>query len=444
MSLRLRVVLAIAFVLVLSSALGTALAGWQAGQALREELQAALAGGRQTVLSAIGDLPRSGDQARDLRALIATFDGNRHLQASLYAADGRRFMTSTPIPVRPAPDWFAALFHPPVAPVRIQPPAPGYGPLVLSPIYANDVAATWAEFLDLAAVLTASVAVGSILLWLTIGRAIAPLAEFSRAFARIGSGDYGASVNPKGPLELVRLGAAVNEMARRLGAMQARNQGLESQLRTLQDEERADLARDLHDEIGPHLFAANVDATMAEGLMATGETEEAVGRVRAIRAGVGHMQRLVRDILGRLRPAELIELGLTAAIGELAAFWRARHPAITFDVSLPKDDTLIAGELHETVYRVVQEGLTNAVRHGHPSRIEVEITLAADGEVVTRVTDDGQGAGEAEGAGFGLIGMRERVAAAGGSLAVERGRPTGGWSLTARLPADGSTTGVAA
>jgi two-component system sensor histidine kinase UhpB len=88
---------------------------------------------------------------------------------------------------------------------------------------------------------------------------------------------------------------------------------------------------------------------------------------------------------------------------------------------------------------VVQEGLTNAVRHGHPSRIEIEIALAADGEVVTRVTDDGQGAGQAEGAGFGLIGMRERVAAAGGSLAVERDRPTGGWSLTARLPADGST-----
>lgn len=443
MSLRLRVVMAIAFVLVLSSALGAALAGWQADQALKEELQAALAGGRQTVQSAFEDLPRSDHPARDLRQLIATFDGNRHVGASLYAIDGRLLLNSHPIPVKPSPPWFAAFFHPPVAMVRLEPPVRRYGPLVLSPIYANDVAATWAEFIDLAAVLTASVAVGSILLWLTVGRAISPLAEFSRAFERIGSGDYGASVNPKGPLELVRLGAAVNEMARRLGAMQTRNRGLEFQLRTLQDEERADLARDLHDEIGPHLFAANVDAAMAERLIGSGELEEAVGRVRAIEAGVGHMQRLVRDILGRLRPAELIELGLTAAIGELVAFWRARHPAISFEVRLPEDDMLIAGELHETVYRVVQEGLTNAVRHGRPSRIEVEIALTRTGEVVTKVSDDGHGAGDAEGAGFGLTGMRERVAAAGGSLAVERGAPGGGWKLTARLPASGGMEALA-
>jgi two-component system sensor histidine kinase UhpB len=341
---------------------------------------------------------------------------------------------SHPIPVVAAPPWFAALFHPPIAPVAIASPVPGYRPLVLRPVYANDVAAIWAEFIDLAAVLTASVAAGSILLWLTVGAAIAPLAEFSRAFARIGSGDYAASVRPKGPLELVRLGAAVNEMARRLAAMQDRNLGLERQLRTLQDEERADLARDLHDEIGPHLFAANVDAAMAEKLIAAGEPEEAVGRLRAIKESVGHMQGLVREILGRLRPAELIELGLTAAIGELVAFWRARHPFIEFDVRLPADDTIVPSELHETLYRVVQEGLNNAVRHGRPRRIEVEISLTEDGEVVTKVADDGEGAAGDEGAGFGLVGMRERVGAARGRLNIERGRPRG-WSIVATLPA---------
>lgn len=97
-------------------------------------------------------------------------------------------------------------------------------------------------------------------------------------------------------------------MARRLGAMQTRNRGLEEQLRTLQDEERADLARDLHDEIGPHLFAASVDAAMARRLIGEGKTEQAVDRLTAISAAVGHMQALVRDILGRLRPTELIEL----------------------------------------------------------------------------------------------------------------------------------------
>jgi len=438
MSLRLRVVLAITLVLVISSAFGTALAGWQAGQALKEELAAALVGGRQTVQSAFEDLPRSDHAMRDLRQLVATFDGNRHVAAVLYSGEGRAMMISHPIPVAAAPDWFAGLFHPQVRVVRIAPPVSGYGPLVLAPVYANDVAAIWAEFIDLAAVLTVSVALGSIVVWLTVGRALAPLGEFSRAFARIGSGDYAASVRQEGPLELVKLGAAVNEMARRLAAMRARNFGLEAQLRTLQDEERADLARDLHDEIGPHLFAANVDAAMAERLIAEGEDTEAASRLRAIQAGVGHMQRLVREILGRLRPAELIELGLTAAIGELVTFWRARHPEIAFDVRLPADDSQIAAELHETLYRVVQEGLNNAVRHGRPGRIEVEIALTGEAEVVTTISDDGASSGETGGAGFGLIGMHERVAAANGLLAIERGRPQGGWSVIARLPAAGA------
>jgi two-component system sensor histidine kinase UhpB len=442
MSLRLRVLVAIALVLIVSSAVGIGLAGWQAGQSLREEFAAALTGGRQTVESAFEDLPRSDHPARDLRQLIATFDGNRHVAASLYAADGRLLLTSHSTPVRAAPAWFAALFHPRIADVRIAPRVSGYRAIVLEPVFANDVAAIWAEFVDLVLVLAVSFVVGSTLLWLTLGRALRPLSDFSAAFLRIGSGDYGAVVGEHGPLELVRLGRGVNEMARRLAGMQARTKALEAQLRTLQDEERADLARDLHDEIGPQLFAVNVDAAVAQRLIAAGKGIEAQGQIEAIQKAVAHMQRLVRDILGRLRPTELIELGLVAAIGELIAFWSARHRDITFDVRLVPDESAIPSALHETLYRVVQEGLNNAIRHGHPRRIEVEISLSADGEVVARVTDDGAAAAGA--GGFGLLGMRERVAAAHGRLAAGRNTAGHGWSVVARLPVNADVAEKAA
>jgi two-component system sensor histidine kinase UhpB len=444
MSLRVRVVVAIALVLFFSSAVGTALAGWQARQSLREELAQALIGGRQTVQSVFEDLPRSGHSARDLSQLVSTFDGNRHLTAALIGADGRRLFISHPLPVRAAPAWFAALFHPAVEPVALAVPAPGYRALELAPVYVNDVAAVWAEFIDLAMVLTASFIVGSALVWLTVGRALRPLSDFSAAFVRIGSGDYAATVKEEGPLELARVGAGVNEMARRLAAMQARNLGLEDQLITLADEERADLARDLHDEIGPHLFAVNVDAAMVAQRIAAGEGEAALGEVKSIQASVGHMQRLVREILGRLRPTQLIELGLAAAIDDLVAFWRARHPHIRFAVALPSDETAIAESMHETLYRVVQEGLNNAVRHGKPTAIEVEITVAGGGEVSARVTDDGVVAPGPREGGLGLIGMRERVAAAQGRLVIDKARPGGGWSVTARLPApvEGGETGA--
>jgi two-component system sensor histidine kinase UhpB len=436
MSLRVRVVVAIAVLLLTASIVGTALAGWQANQVLREELVAALAGGRQTVAGAYGSLVRSDDPARDLGRLIGAFDGNRHLRATLLDAKGHLQRASRPIPAQPAPAWFAALFHPDVQSLTLPVPSPTGGRIVLSPLAANDVSAIWAEFIDLVAVLSASFAIGSGLVWLTVGGALRPLSDFSAAFVRIGLGDYSAKVREAGPSELVRLGRGVNDMAARLAAMQEKTQRLEDQLRTLQDEERADLARDLHDEIGPHLFAVNVDAAMARRLIAEGRTGEAQRQVEAIQDAVGHMQRLVRDILGRLRPTELIELGLKAAIDELVAFWSARHPGITFSVQVPDDGAWpIAEDVRETLYRVVQEGLNNAVRHGRPSRIEVEVARRESGEILARVTDDGAPSGKPDGVGFGLRGMRERVAASNGRLTIERGPDGGGWTVAARLAA---------
>jgi two-component system sensor histidine kinase UhpB len=431
MSLRVRIVIAIALLFLTGSAVGLALAGWQADKVLREELVAAMAGGRLTVAGAVQSLPRSEDPAGDLARLVASFDGARHLRASLSGAAGDTLAVSHPLPVQPAPAWFAGLFHPDVAAERIA--LPGRGVIVLAPVAANDVAAVWTEFVDLVAVLAVSFAIGAVLLWLTVGRALRPLSDFSAAFERIGAGDYAAKVREVGPAELARVGRAVNVMAARLAAMQDRTHRLEQQIATLQDEERADLARDLHDEIGPHLFAVNVDAAMARRLIDEGKSAEAGRQMGAIQQSVAHMQRLVRDILGRLRPSELIDLGLAAAIGELVDFWRARHPAIVFEIDVAEDETLALTETaRETLYRVVQEGLANAVRHGRPGRIQVTVGRLTDGEVFARVADDGAPTGKPEGGGFGLIGMRERVAAAKGTLSIERGH---GWTVTARLTA---------
>lgn len=433
MSLRLRVVAAIALVLLLSAAVGASLAGWRARQALHEEFAAALTGGRQTVQSAYEDLPRSDHQDRDLRQLIATFDGNRHVVATLLDQTGRAIAVSRASPAAPSPAWFGKLLRTPLPAERLPAPVRG-GVVVLTPVWAGDVGAVWESFVDLVLVLSGAFVVGSVLVWLTVGRALRPLATYSVAFQRIGSGDYAAHVRAAGPKELVRLGLGVNEMTQRLAAMQARNQALEKQMLTLQDEERADLARDLHDEIGPHLFAVNVDAAMVGQLVSAGSAEGAQARVKAIQASVAHMQRLVRDILARLRPTQLFELGLAAAVADLVAFWRGRHPEIAFDVRLPDDDSGIGETAREAIYRVVQEGLNNAVRHGRPRRIAVVVTVAADGSVTARVSDDGAGGGEQGEGGFGLVGMRERVAAAQGRLTIERGEAGGGWSVIARLP----------
>lgn len=435
MSLRARIVAAIAVLLLTGSGVGVALAGWQAKQVLREELAAALSGGRLTAAGAFDTLGRSDNPERDLVRLVAAFDGNRHVQAALYDANGRLTRASRPIAARAAPAWFALMLHAAPRGVTLPVPAPVGGWIALSPVPASDVAAIWSEFIDLGAVLSVSLVLGCWLVWLTVGQALRPLSDFSAAFLRIGLGDYTAAVRAVGPPELARLGRGVNDMAARLAAMQARTHRLEDQLRTLQDEERADLARDLHDEIGPHLFAVNVDASMIGQLDASGRHGEIAEQVRAIQASVSHIQRFVRDMLGRLRPTQLVELGLAAAVDDLVAFWRARRPEIAFEVELSEDDDALPEAVREVIYRVVQESLSNAVRHARPTRIAVKVTMEGHDEVAATISDDGvSDAGAPMGAGFGVVGMRERVESLGGRFAIARANGDWSWSVTARLP----------
>jgi two-component system sensor histidine kinase UhpB len=153
--------------------------------------------------------------------------------------------------------------------------------------------------------------------------------------------------------------------------------------------------------------------------------------VRRVTAAIGHIQRLVRDILGRLRPTHLAELGLSMAILDLVAFWSGRRPDIGFETELPGEEDSLPELVQETLYRLVQESLSNAVRHGAPSGVRIEIRRTGDAAEV-EVTNDG--APDAAAApGYGLTGMAERVAAAGGVLSAGP-MGDGRWRVAARLP----------
>jgi two-component system sensor histidine kinase UhpB len=213
------------------------------------------------------------------------------------------------------------------------------------------------------------------------------------------------------------------------------NRRLHERLQHLQDEERADLARDLHDEIGPFLFAVSVDAAAIPQLAAEDRQAEIAERVATIRDAVAHMQRQVKAILGRLRPVGPLGLGLADAVEALALFWRRRYPGIEIRIELAVGDGGRDERIDATIYRIVQEGLSNAVRHGSPRRILVTIAAEDEERIRVAIVDDGGGLDDAaDEAGFGLIGMTERIAALGGTLQVGNRRDARGVALTAFLP----------
>lgn len=444
MSLRVRVVALIGAILLLSMLMGTLVAGYQARQSLSAELAAGLGGARQTVVGAFEDLPKSDHAARELRQLVATFDGNRHVRAALLTTDGRAASVSRTVTGGPRPPpWFRKLLGPTPKPVAINVPLArsGFRAIVLTPLAELDVGAAWREFVGVVTVLSASAAGGLILVYLVIGAAFRPLRVLAVQFGRISTGDYSGRVPEQGPSELLSLQQGFNQMALQLAATTERNRLLTDQLLTIQDEERADIARDLHDEIGPHLFAVNMDAEMIAQLGVARRYAAIPDQVRAIQAAVGHMQRQVRDLLGRLRPTRVTELGLNAAIADLVRFWTLRRPEIAFHVRSLEDETCVPEPTKEVIYRIVQEAANNAVRHGDPTNIRIAITMQNERVLSVSVFDDGaHGEPHPNGSGLGLIGMRERVVAAGGSLTFGPDPGASGWTTAAQLSLGAAAT----
>jgi two-component system sensor histidine kinase UhpB len=428
MSLRIRLVLWLGCVLAVTLALGCALAGWHARASVRAEMQAALATGRQTVANSLVE------GAREMPQVVATFDGNRHVRAIF--ADGQGVVVAESVlqrPMRPIPVWFRRAIGPDLAPAVLTVPA-GAVTLVADP--TNEVGEVWGQANDAVRMLALFFGLTVLLIYWAVGRALAPLGLLAGAFGRVGAGDFSARLGAVGPPELARLAVGFNGMAEQLGDVAAQNRLLQEQLLSLQEEERAELARDLHDEIGPFLFATGIDAAGIPELLEAGRISEVGVRADAIRDSVMHMQMQIRSILGRLRPLSFGAVGLAEAIGNVVAFWRDRHPGISFVLQVADEDDALTEGARATVCRIVQESLCNAVRHGAPGRIEISVTREA-GDVVVRVTDDGAGPG-AGGVtpGFGLVGMRERVLAQAGSLVVAACAGGRGLAVTARLPCD--------
>jgi two-component system sensor histidine kinase UhpB len=432
---RLQLILLTTLVLLVSLLLGGLLTYGYARSKVRAEMHAAMAVGQRMARNAIADAGLNPDPDRELRQLVADFDGDRHLQVSWIDGAGRTIASSKLAPPpEPVPDWLYRLLagEPNIVQLSMPPSLQGKGSVELATDPRNEIGEAWEDVRLILAILGIFCGLALSLTFVAIGYALRPLQRLSAAFTRVGSGDYTQHVAENGPLELSRLCGGFNRMLDRLSDMEARNLKLQEQLAAVQDEERADLARDLHDEVGPFLFAVGVDATMIEQFAESGTRgSEITARSNAIREATEHMQKHIRAMLGRLRPGVLIDVGLRPAVDNLVMSWRARQPGIAFKTSLPEQG--LGRLFDEAVYRVIQESLSNAIRHGRPSQIEIGVTRMG-GEVLVDVADDGKGFQLLRHKpGHGLAGMEERIKSLGGTLMLHV-RPGGGVTVSARLP----------
>lgn len=433
MSLRHRLLALIAVLLTASLIGGGILTYWHGLQKIELEMSSAIAVAENAVRDAVLPLLPGPISDSEINRIISSFNSDRHIRADFAGPEGSaRFQSRLKLPSDPAPQWLISLLTGEPHATSLELPD-GRGRIQLRADPLNEITEVWDDAKLKLAIVGGFCALVTTMISITLGRALKPLEDLSSALQSVGSGDYEVHVSEKGPQELAAIYRGFNTMAGKLADSEHRNRQLNEQLNTVQDEERAEIARDLHDEVGPFLFAVDVDAQTIPPLLDRAENADVVARAHAIRQSVGHMQAHLRSILERLRPSTLLDLGLPHAADQLAEFWQARYPGITFEVECT--DESFGPKIDEAAFRVLQEGTSNAVRHGKPSKIALTTRRTENGALEIVVMDDGAGLRPPARKGLGLAGMRDRLALLGGTMTVDAGADGRGVLLRAELPA---------
>lgn len=444
LSLRARINLLLALVLTLGLAINIGRLALEAAPRVRAEDQSVIRLARGFVETILAGVNQAQDPDAQLNRIVSDLSQLRHVSVI------RQNARATPGAARPgamrsAPEWFVALVHPEktslVVPVMVAGQPDG---LVITSHPDDEIAEIWDGIVTQLVVGSAIAAALLLITMLVVDRALSPLADLTQAMAEIEGGAYDARVKPGGSPELAAICQRLNHLAATLGEAVEEKRRLAERTVSLQDHERKQIARELHDEFGPHLFALRAHASALMRLAETGAPDVAAMRKhgQAILDQVNAVQQFNRRMLERLRPVGLAELGLGEALGALVRLWREARPDVAIETRI-SDGLGARGETADlTIYRVVQESLTNVFRHAEATSVDVIIEPAApekgdrSSRSYTRVCirDDGRGLPSDHRLGFGLTGMRERLLALGGRLTV--GSAQRGVTVEALVPAD--------
>lgn len=338
------------------------------------------------------------------------------------------------------PRWFVDLMAMPdlgaAFPVTIK--ERQVGEIVFSPDISAEIYEKWIGFLALVSIAIVLMLLTGSLAHFTAGSAIKSLLTLGEGLTRMRTGHYERPILPSGPPEIRKGAEEANELARTLGRLSQDNRSLLRKIVSLQDDERQDIARELHDELGPLLFGIRANTVaLVESLPQ--DSAELEASAEGILQSVEALQYANRRILDRLRPLYIQELGLERSIHTLLQNARTQEPELNLSARIDPGLNDIDGLLSQTVYRVIQEAVTNVLRHANAHSMEVT-AIRNECELTVEISDDGIGFAADQVFGRGLTGMQERVRALSGTLALlrEDGRS---W-VRCRLPADQVSAGA--
>jgi two-component system sensor histidine kinase UhpB len=382
----------------------------------------------------------------------------RHVRVRVSDAAGQPLADPAPTAREPrddgraaAPAWFAMLIGPPVerhvVPVAADGRSLGAVEIISEPY--DEIGEVWGNTVALGAVAIMTELSIVAILYLVLGRVLDPLRALGTGLRGLEQRNYKVRLARPRVQEFAALADRFNALAGALDAARTENLALNRHVITAQDDERRRTALELHDEVGPSLFGlkANI-ASLAKAVQSISPATAAAAmaeRVADLTAIVDHLQGINRGMLNRLRPMALGNLPLPDIIAGLVRDRAREHPHIAFTHDIGALDRSYDDTVDLTVYRCIQESLTNAIRHASAKSVEVKVAVnggetaagkAAAGPGLSlelTVRDDGLGMAAGRAPGFGLRGMQERVRALGGEFAIEAAGPSGNGGTCVRI-----------
>lgn len=420
-----------------------------AGPRIRAENESIMRISREFVETTIDSLQGTNNPGDRLAVLLDGLKDLRHVRIYRAAEPGAAAQPEPETQNGEAPAWLARLASstPPLeVPVVVN--GQSFGALVIAPEASDETAEIWDSIVKLSTIGTALAIATLLIISFTIGRLLRPISTVGDALILLDAGRYDVSVPETGPPEIADICGKLNRLAATLKRTISENRRLAERIICVQDEERKDLARELHDELGPYLFAIRAGASTLKGELERGQSEKGklVQTCETMLERIETLQRINRRVLQKLRPMGLEEFGLAAKLASLVAMWRENHPDT--EISLSVSDAIPARDetSNLTIYRIIQEGLTNAFRHAEATAISIALQPVgpARGKHASRpsihvvVSDNGKGLAEEMTPSYGIAGMTERVWATGGEMRIFN-RMGGGVTLEAWVPASAAS-----
>ncbi|BCG62555.1 MAG: two-component system, NarL family, sensor histidine kinase UhpB [Methyloprofundus sp.] len=306
------------------------------------------------------------------------------------------------------------------------------GSISLTLSVEQQLAQAWQSLRTLLTLSILTILAVCLLVYLVIKQALRPAAIIVTGLQKMQAGHLTVRLPDFDILEWRQTATAINDLVSSQQQLLTERQQLSHKLITVQDAERRYLARELHDELGQCLaaisaLAASITQTAKQECPVLVDEAENISQINA------HMLQSVRDLLVQLRPAEIDELGLEASLQSLISEWNKRT-CIVFSLNMTGDCTQLAEPLPMTLFRIIQESLTNISKHSTASKAQVELIIKPEWLALT-IADNGCIAELpfVPTAGMGLLGIRERVTALGGQFTLQK-NATGGLTIDVKLP----------